>query len=368
MKNITGRESLVIRSPQDAVSAVPYLLGFHPEDSLVVVAYGGPHGSCALRTDLVPAPEHIKETTGRIADMMARNRFENALLIGYGADEDVAPLVAAVETELAGYGIQVREALRVQGGRWWSYACTEPGCCPVDGTPFDIRTSTVAVQATLLGQVALADRAELARTVTPLGGQVREAMRLATARAERRLAGAQIRARRARPQDGRRIADQRVVAGVPFVRELVGSLPALPADDEIAWLGVLLTHLRVRDEAWVRIDPDLASEHIVLWREVLRRVENPYVPAPASLLAYAAFISGDGGLANVALDRAHEADPRYSMAGLLREVIQMGLPPSAARLRMKPEDLAEAWEAMQVQADEAERNHRAEGEPQNRAG
>jgi len=151
-----------------------------------------------------------------------------------------------------------------------------------------------------------------------------------------------------------RLNDQRVGDGVPLVQALLARLVAdqdaaleeLLADpDRVAWLGVLLTHVRVRDEAWVRIEPDRPEPYIILWREVLRRVETRYAAAPACLLAYAAFLAGDGGLANVALDRAEEADPDYTMAGLLRDVIQAGLPPAAARLRMTPEDLAEAWES-----------------------
>lgn len=339
MTNSMSPEPMVIRSPEDAVSAVPYLLGFHPERSLVVVGYGGPHGTCALRADL----GRLQESVERISEMVARNGFENALLVGYGTDEEVAPLITAVESELVECGVAVQEVLRVEGGRWWSYRCQDTECCPPTGTPFDISTSVVAAQATMAGQVVLADRRELARTVAPLGGRIRETMRSATARAEQRLAEAELpfgslRSGRRRP------GGPRVEEGVPFVRTVVERLPELPTEDQIAWLGVLLTHVRVRDEAWVRIDPDRVGQHILLWREVLRRVEEPYAPAPASLLAYGAFIAGDGGLANVAIDRALAADPGYSMALLLKDVIQAGLPPSSARLRMRPEDLAEAWE------------------------
>jgi hypothetical protein len=45
----TERPTLRIRSPHDAVSAVPYLLGFHPSDSVVVIVLGGASGTCALR-------------------------------------------------------------------------------------------------------------------------------------------------------------------------------------------------------------------------------------------------------------------------------------------------------------------------------
>jgi len=110
-----------------------------------------------------------------------------------------------------------------------------------------------------------------------------------------------------------------------------------------AWLGLVLRQLRVRDDAWARMDPDWRDAHRRLWVDLLRRAEPPYVPAPASLLAFTAWQSGDGALANVALDRALDADPGYSMAHLLREAIDCGAPPSMARLPMTPEEVAESY-------------------------
>lgn len=61
-----------------------------------------------------------------------------------------------------------------------------------------------------------------------------------------------------------------------------------------------------------------------------------------------AWQSGDGALANVALDRALDADPRYSMALLLREAISAGALPSAARLPMTPEEVAASYDVAEA--------------------
>ncbi|MBA3490008.1 MAG: DUF4192 family protein, partial [Longispora sp.] len=72
---------------------------------------------------------------------------------------------------------------------------------------------------------------------------------------------------------------------------------------------------------------------IALWMDVTRRA-RPGTVAPAStLLSYAAYLSGQGSLASVALDRAHADDPEYPMAQLLREAITHGLPPDLLRDR-----------------------------------
>ena len=50
---------------------------------------------------------------------------------------------------------------------------------------------------------------------------------------------------------------------------------------------------------------------------------------PASLLAFAAWLSGDGALAWCAIDLARQADPDYSLANLLAEALEGAVPPSA---------------------------------------
>ena len=69
-----------------------------------------------------------------------------------------------------------------------------------------------------------------------------------------------------------------------------------------------------------------------------------------ALLAFVAWQSGDGALANVALDRALADDPGYSMALLLRQVINAGAPPSLARLPMTPEEVAASYDDAEGEA------------------
>jgi hypothetical protein len=99
------------------------------------------------------------------------------------------------------------------------------------------------------------------------------------------------------------------------------------------------------------MDPEHAEAHLRLWTDVTRRAQPGYVAAPASLLAFVAWQSGDGALANVALDRALADEPRYSMAQLLRQVITAGTPPSLARLPMTPEEVAASYADADADAD-----------------
>ncbi len=105
-----------------------------------------------------------------------------------------------------------------------------------------------------------------------------------------------------------------------------------------------LAHLAVRDDAWARMDPGYRAAHLRLWTDVVRRAARAYLPAPASLLAFTAWQSGDGALANIAIDRALAADPGYSLAQLLRDIMDAGVPPSAARVPMTPEQVAASYD------------------------
>ncbi|WP_033322898.1 DUF4192 domain-containing protein [Actinomadura atramentaria] len=319
-------EPLTIREPGDAIAAVPFMLGFHPADSLVCLAFGGPRRACAIRQDLPGADEHT-------AAVVARNGFTRAVVLGYGDAARVEGAAAALCAALARHGVAVVDALRVLGDRWWPLACAggpAAASCPPEGRAAGTAAARVTAEAVYAGHAAFASRADLARSVARVEGAARVAMRAATARAEIRFA------------DLTESGGTAAAEGVPFVAELLERHRAdglLPDDDDLAWLGVLLTAPRVRDEAWVRVRGDDPAADVEFWRDATRRVARRYAAAPASLLAYAAYVRGDGALANVALDRALDAAPAYSMALLLREAAALGVPPAAIRLRLTPDDL-----------------------------
>jgi hypothetical protein len=98
-------------------------------------------------------------------------------------------------------------------------------------------------------------------------------------------------------------------------------------DDEAAWLSLLLRHIPTRDYAWTRIDA--TDGHQQLWTDLTRRAMPDLAAAPASLLAFAAYLAGQGALANIAVARALDSDREYPMALLVALALKHGLPPSA---------------------------------------
>jgi hypothetical protein len=320
--------SVTLRTPTDVIAAVPYLLGFHPTDSVVVVGLSARQVVFNVRADL-PAPgappDEVALVAGDMSRVLASHGADRALVIGYGPPAQVTRAVFAVRDVLARDGVDVVEMLRVSDGRYWSYMCASPDCCPPDGTPFDTSGTEIAASATFAGRVVMPDRTSLTCIVAPPEGVELLAIERATARALADLAG--------ELPDGptagaarRRAAVRMFTTGLERHRH--GSRLD---DDELARFTLLIRAVDARDAVWQRIlaagwslDP-----HVDLWRDVVRRARPDLAVAPAALLAFTAWRAGDGALAWFAVQRALAEDPDYSLAHLVGEALMRALPPTA---------------------------------------
>ncbi|KIH96982.1 hypothetical protein LP52_22070 [Streptomonospora alba] len=320
---------ITLSGPSDILAAVPYIVGYHPRDTLVVLGLRGdtPRLHATFCRELAPADADTDcdAAADRLAAALLDEECSVALAVGYGPAAEVTRQVDAVRSAAERAGIAVREALRAADGRYWSYVCDSPGCCPPEGVPYDPSVSAVAATAVANGLRAWPNRDSLRDHLAPVGGTRRALMRAATRAAEER--GARLRG--SGPPRGRDAYGPRFrVEGARAVRDAVAAAERdeLPEDPgRIAWLGVLLGCIRVRDEAWTLIDPERAPSHQRLWRHVLRHAEPAYRPAPGSLLAVSAWARQDTALAEAALERVHEVDPDYSMAALVHRALRTGL-------------------------------------------
>lgn len=315
--------------PADVLGAVPYLLGFHPADSLVLLGFTGLRRLLRLTTrfDLPLAPGSL----ARLVSLLAREGVAQTVLAGFGPGPLVTPAVTEAMALLRDAGIPVTEALRAEQGRYWSYLCAEPACCPPEGRPYDPRASVAAAEATVHGLVALPDRRALVDSLAPVGGAARRAMRRATAHQ-----AAALRASLARDGWSDEAAARFAAEGVALVRAAVAACRAgeTPDDATAARLGLVLTVLRVRDEAWIMIDDETQDAHRRLWGDLTRRLEPRFVPPAAALLGVTAWRAGDCALAGIAVEQALAIDPGYTMARLIAEALRHLVSPEALRLRM----------------------------------
>src|SRR5258706_13201213 len=161
-----------VGSAAGVLAVVRHLLGFHPSDSLVMLGIGGPHARIrlAFRYDLPDPPdeEFAADIAAHAVTVLARQHLTVAVAVAYGPGEAVAPVVDVVGPALLEAGINVQDVLRVEGGRYWSYLCVDPDCCPPKGPPFRPARHPASAALAAAGLPVRADRAELARIVAPV--------------------------------------------------------------------------------------------------------------------------------------------------------------------------------------------------------
>ncbi|TFV53211.1 DUF4192 domain-containing protein [Blastococcus sp. TF02A-35] len=339
------RPEVRISDPGEVAAALPHLLGFHPQESVVLIGLGGPSGGrvgLTVRADL-PAAHDAAAAAAVLTRSLRTDRPDAALVVVVSEEPDVLepweeePLagaalphrsvVHALVGTLAAAGVAVRDVLLVRGGRWWSYDCPYPCCLPGAGTPVPGGVSPLAAAAVSTGQVLAPDRAALAARLDPPPG-AREGVRAACSRVASR------RAARARGSGWAALLEESWTAVLAAVARCGPGAPS-PAgpltDEETAMVLWALRDARVRDRALALALGDDAAAAETLWTECTRRGSPPLDAAPATLLAVSVWLRGDGAMANVALGRALDSDPGHVLARLLRQGLDACLTPGDLR-------------------------------------
>ncbi|MFD0774799.1 DUF4192 domain-containing protein, partial [Streptomonospora algeriensis] len=181
---------LTLSGPSDILAAVPYIVGYHPRDTLVVLGLRGgtPRLHATFCRDLAAADTDAgcQVSADRLAAALRDEECAIALVVGYGPAVEVTRHMDAVRTAAERAGIAVREALRAADGRYWSYVCDSPECCPPEGVRYDSSASAVAATAVANGLSAWPSRKSLRDHLLPVDGARRALMRTATRTAEER--------------------------------------------------------------------------------------------------------------------------------------------------------------------------------------
>lgn len=324
--NVTAPIVASLRDPSEVVAALPYLIGFHPHDSLVAVGIepgAPPTVGLVLRGDLPPpGAEH-----GLVAQIRAPLRTAQApavmlVVVGGGQPHPPPAVVGLLRDALYDADIRVAEVLWAEstmpGARW---VCLE--CSGHDGVLPDVTISPVAAAAAAAGVVIHADRDELRRLVAPDddAALARRAELLdaavCAAELDRSLAGSSAALR-----------DLRLVRAAARAAAR-GELPT--GDLEVVRLAVALSDRPVRDSALELCLGDTADAAERLWLALTRATPPPEVAEPAALAALSAYLRGDGTLAGMALDRALAAWPGHSLAMLVDQVVRYGVSPGQVR-------------------------------------
>ena len=332
------RQTLRIRSQADLITVIPYLLGFHPGHCLVLIGSRGRHSdqrSFVARIDL-PEPKSSPSTesvSAGLAETVSRARLRSVALVVYaGADAIPAggqEFVQSLVDRLIEAGIEVQDAIRVDGDRWWGFLCDQHGCCAGSGHPIvppgaPGGSSLIAAQAVAEGWVPLRSRAELAESLRPVSEIAFAAIDQALAELMERFV------RQSGDADG---AWRRLRLGtLGLVEELLregeaGERIALsPAQAALLLTGLQDRRTRDRCMGWTAGARGRAA--VELWTQLVRMAPPPLGAAPATVLAYVAWQRGGGAIVTLAIERALAHDPQDRLARLLADLVFGGVDPA----------------------------------------
>jgi hypothetical protein len=322
----TKQPEFTLNRPGALIAALPAILGFVPEKSLILVSIDGGELGSVLRVDL---SDELTDTIGHLADVAAAAAPAGAIAVIVDAAGARCPvcndqhrrLVGDLSRELSRNDIVLLDAHVVDrvahGGRWH---CVDG--CGAGGPVDDPEASPLAAAAVLEGRRLYPRRADLQAVITP-DDTARSAAVAAVIddfAADRAAAG---------KADGR----QQARCDVEQMLEAVAALAAgrEPTESELARLGCSLTDVLVRDTLCALAIGEHSADAETLWSVLTRTLPEPWRADALVLLAFSAYARGDGPLAGVSLEAALRCVPGHRLAGLLDTALQSGLRPDRIR-------------------------------------
>ena len=294
---------LRVTTTDELIAAVPHLMGFHVENSMVVIPVRS--GLPLARVDLPVNAEERTEMVDGLMDAYGRPGGGDVMLIGFADDPSmVAPAGRQLRESLAEAGVGVRGLLWA-GERSWSDLDSGQSGPRTTETAGRIDAEMVvggrrmpAASREAVEQAFTGDPEPVARYLPA----VADDMDNSTPARERQWA---IGRAEAFVQDGRKLSD-------PEAARMLACLQSVP----------------VRDQMADRISRDSAPSWGPLWEDLTGRAPDELVAPTATLSALASWCGGDGARAWCALDRI-PADQRlsYPLASLVASALQGGVHP-----------------------------------------
>jgi hypothetical protein len=363
---VPAEVKVTLRSPAELADALPYLMGFHPTDSVVMAALHGERGRFGgrVRTGLPPDPAQWSEAADQLAECLVRNSVRrgtppDAVVVFLCQDPGEGERSSEVMERLRPFAQQLRiacgrlevpviEALCVSAGRWWSYTAPEAAALAAQGGALPLQGSTaLAATAAYIGVPAPNSLRDLESRLKPPTARNRDhEVALDAASAElvpRMLADA----------DSGDAIRKRTLVMARAALEKFRSAPAigdpargdrrddkLLADDEAASIILGLQDKDARDRVAEWMEPAQADASLRLWRALARRCAGPYAEHAAALLALAGWVAwscGDEAEARAAVGLALDLDSHHTFARLLHHAVNLGLDPELLRRSLRRE-------------------------------
>jgi alkylhydroperoxidase/carboxymuconolactone decarboxylase family protein YurZ len=322
----TSQPDFMLNRPGALIAALPAVLGFVPEKSLVLVTVDRGEMGAVMRIDLSP---RIADTVDRVADVAAAGRPDAAIAVIVDADGALCPMCADEHRELAATLSEVLELQgitliaahvvdRIAAGGTWHCA----DMCGARGTVDDPAASPLAMAAVLDGRRLYGRREEL--------HQIIEATDQARVNRLARMVRKELKNRQATRTGDADAWARGEIEYAMGVASRVADCEEL-TDAEAAALACGLNDVTVRDTLYALAVGDEAGAAEALWAALSRILPDRWRVEALALLAFSAYARGDGPLAGVALDAALRCDSQHRMASMLDSALQSGMRPEQIR-------------------------------------
>lgn len=294
---------LVVQSPDELIAAVPHVLGFKPEESIVLMPIT--KGLPCARVDLPTTASDRDGVSRALRGPYGQHARPGAMvaLVCVTEDRRAAELASQhIAAGLAEVGVDTKLRLWANGQRWVEL---DTGASGYQSQQAADRMAATTVLAGAVQPAANRDSlaASLAGDHEPLAAvlpSARAAAESSTPGRERDWALDRLEQFHA---DGRRLSDP-----------------------EAARLLVAVKTTATRDALWEDMSRENTSSHIALWTDLTRRAPDEVRAAPAALLGFSSWLKGDGARAWCALDQV-PADQPYPLAAIVASALQNGLHP-----------------------------------------
>ena len=323
-----------LTSPHDLLAAIPFLIGYHPQDSLVLVALKDEAVGMAMRVDM---PVGVSaEGYDLLASHFLRDGADGAFIVAYVGAGAVDPENVLINTSaaLVRAGIDIKESLIVRNNRFRSMICSDLTCCPPEGSVIpDLGSSRIAAEHVIAGHPMPFENVDgLVQSIAAVPSSFESVW-------ADEVQAFWVSSDSEEIQELQRDGATAIIDLVGEYREGRGA-----EDRELAARVIgRLSDIQVRDFALGSHTDESADYYWAMWRDLLRIAPRGFVAPIACLFAAMAYERGEGALAHKGLDRGLGDDDQYSLAHLLRRVFTAGWPPqsfSAMRIELHPKVVA----------------------------
>ncbi|OYN92013.1 hypothetical protein CGZ91_00320 [Parenemella sanctibonifatiensis] len=297
-EGMTTPARLRVAGPHEVVPLIPLILGFHPDNCVVAVLLG-PEGVMAMR---FPPESDLAERIDYVERMATSEHCEIVVIGGFGDGMDGAAAVLFLGlTNLAAAAFSIE-------GEQWELVGTNMPEVPESG-PY--QPAGIEGVADLADVMPSREASVAAATPGCLVTDEQEAEDLW---------------HQARDYWQDRPRAERMA-------QLLWILDDFEADTwvlsgaEAAELTVLISDKAVRDLPVVRLTTDTAETYLDLWGQVAQLVPAGQAADALCLVALSGWLTGNGALANDALESCLAHHPHHELAGLLWQAEMFQTPP-----------------------------------------